>query len=163
MKTSYLTKGGILTALTIIFLYLASVLPTNKLSFITLSSVMVPLGLILTNIRGALLVYFTSGILSIFFVNKTITFLYIFFFGIYGIIKHYIERVNKLSLEYLLKILIFNILLFLCYNFASNLILSEIQLKFSLTYLIILFQFVFIVYDYALTLIISYILKRFKL
>ena len=79
---------------------------------------------------------------------------YILFFGIYGIIKHYIEKIHKLTYEILLKLLTFNVLLLIIY-FIMTAFIGNIVLPYSLYIVFILAQIMFLVYDYALTLIIT--------
>ena len=154
MKSKHIAESGILIALTLVVLYATSLLPISTLSVLTISSCLIPICIIRTNIKNAFLVYASSSILSLMIVPINISIAYIFFFGIYGIIKYYIEKIHKLPYEILLKLLIFNILLLIIYFIISRFI-GNFVLPYSLYIIFILAQIIFLFYDYALTLIIT--------
>ena len=109
MKVSNITKGGILIALTLIFIYLSSLIPTNKLSLMTITSFIIILSIISLGVKTGLLVFVASSILSFFIVSpKEIVFTYILFFGLYGFVKYYIENFNNVPLELFLKLIYFS-------------------------------------------------------
>lgn len=171
MKASTITLGGILSGLTIIFLYLASVFKTNTLSFLTLASFMVPIGLIRGGLKAACLIYISSSFIAFMVIPLPITFLYILFFGIYGLIKYFSELSKNILLENFLKLLfansIFALLLFifqslLGYDFFDKLSFFTARLPvfisppISYIFIGLLAQSAFLIYDYALTLLIDY-------
>lgn len=158
MKASNIAQSGILVALTLAILYSASLLPISTLSILTIASCLIPVSIIRTSIKNTILVYLSCSILSFFFVPINIALLYTSFFGIYGIIKYFIEKLNNLIYEIILKLIIFNILLFLIYYFFSAFIGFNPQI--ALWLLLIIAQAVFLIYDYALTIIISYFINR---
>lgn len=165
MKTSYLTKGGILTALGVIFIYLSTIAPTNRLFLLMISSALIPLGVIEANVKVTLGVYISTSLLSLFIIGfKGSVFLYIIFFGIYGIIKLYIEKIATLHLELIAKFVFFNLCLYISYlaiyliflNFNLN------ELRIPLPLILVLLEISFFLYDYALTLFIHKASKFFK-
>lgn len=158
MKASNIAQSGILVALTLAILYSASLLPISTLSILTIASCLIPVSIIRTSIKNTILVYLSCSILSFFFVPINIALLYTSFFGIYGIIKYFIEKLNNLIYEIIIKLIIFNILLFLIYYFFSAFIGFNPQI--ALWLLLIIAQAVFLIYDYALTIIISYFINR---
>ena len=70
-----------------------------------------------------LLVYICSGIGSLLFAPLNISLLYILFFGSYGLVKGFIERLNKTFIEIVLKLVFFNISFAICL-FLMKLILG---------------------------------------
>ena len=168
-KTNYITRGGIFAALSILFIYLSSILPTNKLALLTLSSFIVIASIITIGIKASFIMYASVSILSIFLVSsKGIALIYIMFFGLYGFFKFFIEKLRKLPLEIFIKILFFNVIVVLIYSLYERLFIGVIDLsrfKFSIYLLIIAIQIVFIIYDYILTLFVTYfndkLLKKF--
>ena len=116
-------KGGMLVALTLITLYLARFIPTNKLTFLVISSVFVPMGIISLNITQGAIIYLASSLLSFFLGLNSIAILYIFLFGPYGIIKFIIEKRRKIYLEITIKLLYFNLISALLYIIGKELIL----------------------------------------
>lgn len=158
MKASNIAQSGILVALTLAVLYSASLLPISTLSILTIASCLIPVSIIRTSIKNTILVYLSCSILSFFFIPLNIALLYTSFFGIYGILKYFIEKLNNLIYEIIIKLIVFNILLFFIYYFFSTFIGFNPQITFWL--LLIMAQAVFLIYDYALTIIISYFINR---
>lgn len=158
MKASNIAQSGIIVALTLAVLYSASLLPISTLSILTIASCLIPVSIIRTSIKNTILVYLSCSILSFFFIPLNIALLYTSFFGIYGILKYFIEKLNNLIYEIIIKLIVFNILLFFIYYFFSAFIGFNPQITFWL--LLIMAQAVFLIYDYALTIIISYFINR---
>ena len=169
MRTKDLTAGGLLCALTIVLLYMTYLLPHNTLTLLTLASFMVPLALIRSHIGTAFLVYICSTLLSMFLLPPKIFMMYSFFFGNYGLVKYYIERLDKPFFEWVLKFIYFNIILtFGLHTFMTLIspqlfsqlsqIMTQILPNFPLVDRLIFFliaQVAFFIFDYALTLLID--------
>ncbi len=159
MKIRDITVSAILIALTIIILYLNLLLPISTLSILTLASLLIPIALIRCSIKSAFSVYIISSIIGFFILPINIILLYTLFFGIYGIIKYYIEKVNKFYLEIVLKLIFFNIILVLSlFIFNSVLAIGIISLTPWLLFLVA--QPIFLIFDYALTLLISFYMQK---
>lgn len=165
MKSSQIAKGGIFAALSLILLYLSSVLPTNKLFILGIASCIIPLSLITTGIKNTFIVYLAVSLLSLFIIpSKLISIAYILIFGAYGFVKYFIEKLRNIPLEFVLKLLYFNI--------SSAIIIFIYKLVFlkipniNIYLVILIMEVAFIVYDYALTTFIIYtnknLLKKFK-
>ena len=172
MKTSAITLGGILAAISMVLLYLTTLVPTNTLTLLTLISFIPPIALMEKGLKTAMLVYICSAMGSLLFVPFNITLLYILFFGIYGIIKGFIERLNKSFLETVLKLLFFNTIFLICLLLTKGILGIDLQNNLAklLSYftskpldstsgfliLCLIVQPVFLIYDYALTLLVGY-------
>lgn len=161
MKSKYIAESGLLIALTLVILYATSIIPISTLSILTVASCLIPVSIIRTSIKNAILVYIASSILSFFLVKTNIALYYTLFFGVYGIIKYLIEKTKNIPLELLLKLIVFNILLGVIYLITKS-FLDISSSNFPLWMLWVAAQIVFLVYDYALTLAISFFLKRFN-
>lgn len=159
MKAKEITLSGILTGLTIVILYLNLLLPISTISILTLASLLIPIALIRGSMKSAILVYVSSSIIGLFILPLNIMILYILFFGIYGIVKFYIEKINKLPLEIFIKLIFFNIILLLSFFVFKAFIPIEIT-KLPIEIFLIIAEIVFLVFDYALTLLISFYLQR---
>ena len=153
-------KGGMLVALTLLTLYLARFIPTNKLTFLVISSVFVPMGILSLNITQGTIIYVASSLLSFILGLNSISILYIFIFGPYGIIKFLIEKIKKPLTEVILKLLYFNAATAILYMFSKELILINISIDIPSIPLVVLLQFLYLIYDYSLTLLIGYIQRR---
>ena len=160
MRSIYIAESGLLVALTIVILFATSILPISTLSILTVASCLIPISIIRTSIKNALLVYIASSILSFFLVPTNISIYYTLFFGIYGIIKYFIEKFRNIFIELIIKLIAFNLLLGIAYLITKS-FLGIISPEFSFWILWIIAQGAFLVYDYALTLAISFFLNRF--
>ncbi|QAA34104.1 hypothetical protein [Clostridium manihotivorum] len=161
MKASHMAKGGILTALSVIFLYLSGILPTNRLAFIALASILIPIAIMATSISTSVLIYVSTSILALLLVNKLTAFLYIIFFGSYGFIKYYIERINSILIEYVIKIIFFNLCFFVIYKLYSAFLITDAMKRVPTWGIILAAQVGFLVFDYALTIVITAYLRKF--
>jgi hypothetical protein len=160
-KVNNITRGGIYTALTVLIIYISNIAPTSKLSLLALASAIIPLAILTTNVKTAVLVYVASSLLCFLLSLGGVAIIYALFFGIYGLAKYYIERLRKLPIEYLLKFLFFNLSFSIMYFFYKLLFLEFVKIDFPIYIIVLILEVAFFVYDYALTTIITYINKRF--
>lgn len=159
MNSKRIATNAFLIALTIIILYLNLILPISTISILTLASLIIPIALIRNSIKDAFLVYISSSIISFFLLPLNIVLLYICFFGIYGIVKYFIEKINNITLEIILKLAFFNFILIIGFLiFKSFLPINSIKIPIWL--FIVLCQIIFLIFDYALTLLISFYIEK---
>ncbi|WP_242966375.1 hypothetical protein [Clostridium sp. BSD9I1] len=161
LKSSHISKGGLLTALGVLLIYLSTIIPTNKIFILGIASSLTPVALISTSLQNTITVYIATSIISFLLLGlRGQVILYIIFFGTYGIIKFLIERIRNSKLEWLLKYLFFNLCLFLCYLLYKFLFLGEVDLtkiKLPIPLFIIALEIAFYFYDYVLTYAIHYV------
>jgi len=147
----------------VLSVFLAAVMPTNRLSFYALSSFFVSIVVIEYGIKNGWVFYVSTCLLALIIVpNKVEVIPYAIFFGIYGIIKSYIERLNRIVPEYVLKYVYFNACLACIILFIREFFLESVNLKFQWWFIIIALQGVFLVYDYVYTLFIRYYINKLK-
>ncbi|GAA0744460.1 hypothetical protein [Clostridium oceanicum] len=158
-----LAKGGIFTALSFLCIYLSSILPVNKLYLLSMACALITISVVYTDIKNGFLVYLASSILSIMLIGlgRVVVISYIIFFGSYGLIKYYIEKLNKLTLEIILKFIFFNICLVIMFLIYKFFIPSIPLIDKYLWIYILVGQIVFFIFDYILTLFIFYVEKHF--
>ena len=162
-KALNIAKGGLFTALTIIFLYISSIVPTSRLFFIALAALMIPISIISTNIKNSVVVYAAASLLSLLLGLRGIAFMYIVFFGLYGFVKYYVEALRKVVLEFVLKLLFFNSSIYLIYLIYKIFTFGLPKVNIPMYYVIVVLQVGFIIYDYAMTVLIFSIQKRLKI
>lgn len=175
MKAKDIALGGILVALTIIVLYAISILPISTLAILTIASALIPVCIIRSNIQTSIFVYISSSLIAFFLVPINISFLYFIFFGVYGIVKYFIERIRKEKLEIVLKLVFFNIVFIIGFIIMQNVlginIIAGLEVLMSRFFdtsgrtiasiiLWIVAQPIFIIYDYAMTMIITFYMER---
>ena len=175
MKARDIALGGILVALTTIVLYATSILPISTLAILTIASALIPVCIIRSNIQTSIFVYISSSLIAFFLVPINISFLYFIFFGVYGIVKFFIERIRKEKLEILFKIVFFNIEFIIGFIIMQNVlginIIAGLEVLMSRFFdtsgrtiasiiLWIVAQPIFLIYDYAMTMIITFYMER---
>ena len=175
MKAKDIALGGILVALTTIVLYATSILPISTLAILTIASSLIPVCIIRSNIQTSIFVYISSSLIAFFLVPINISFLYFVFFGVYGIIKYFIERIRKEKLEIVLKVVFFNIAFIIGFIIMQNVlginIIAGLEVLMSRFFdtsartiatiiLWIVAQPIFLIYDYAMTMIITFYMER---
>lgn len=155
--------GGVLLALALGTLLLAGFIPGIELTLYALSSIYVAILIEKTTPRVGFLFYAASLLLSLLLLpNKLVLIPYGFFFGLYGIVKFYIEKMRKQWLEILLKLLFFNISWGIAYLIFKNLFLGPIVLPdYAIELIYLGAQAFFLLYDAIYTLLIAYLNKRF--
>lgn len=144
-----ITLSSMMIALCIIFLYLAGVVPSSKLFLLCFCSIFIAIIMQECGIKYAVSAFLASSLLGFLLMpNKFIMLPFIAFLGYYPIAKLYLERQNK-ALEYVIKLLIFNVALIISYFIAKAFI---VDIK---TWLLVIFfvlaQGIFLVYDYVLS------------
>lgn len=175
MKAKDIALGGILVALTTMVLYSTSILPISTLVILTIASSLVPVCIIKSNIKTSIFVYISSSLIAFFLVKINIAFLYFIFFGVYGIIKYFIERIRKEKIEIVLKLIIFNTAFIIGFIIMQNILginlISGLEVLISRFFdissktiasiiLWIVAQPIFLIYDYAMTMIITFYMER---
>ena len=154
--TAYL---GVLLGLNQLFIILSSVIETSTIILMAAGALVVGVVVVEFGGKTGILFYIASCILGfILTFNKVEIITYICFFGIYSIIKHYIEtKVLNGYISYAVKIASFNILIFLTY------LTARLFINFPLQWLMILSaQVLFLIYDYAFTTFINVYINSIK-
>jgi hypothetical protein len=161
-KASVIARGGMLTALGVLLVYLSSFLPTSRIFLEGLTSCLMVASIMMMGTKNSAAVYGATAILSFLVCGLRLTTIaYALVFGLYGFAKYYIEGLNRIALEYLLKLAYCGLclaVLFLIYKlFLPNLF----DIKYA-GYIAVLASFaVFLVYDYMLSAFASYFKKRY--
>lgn len=150
--------GGVLLAINMILLLLTNTLPINTLFLMGLASLPISIVIMEYGPRSGVAFYIACIVLGfIVMTSKIQWFLYVFTFGIYGLIKYIIEQDRPIYLEYILKILFANIVVVILYLILRTFVYIPVNLV-----TIMLFQVAFIFYDYAYTSFIEYYNTKIK-
>ncbi|EOD01374.1 hypothetical protein [Caldisalinibacter kiritimatiensis] len=155
--------GGIITLLTLSCLYLVSILPTNKIFFFWLSTIFIAFIVIEIGVSTAVLSFFAVSILGFLIIpNKLVLLPYTIYFGYYGVVKYYIEKINNLLLEWVIKIILFNVATYVIFYISNNILFNNIIVKFDIRLFIVVLQIGFLVYDYFYSIMIKYYKFRLR-
>ncbi len=159
LKSKDVAYLGILLGLNQLFIILSSVIETNTIILMAAAALVVGVVVVEFGGKSGTIFYIASCILGFFLTfNKIEIITYICFFGIYGIIKHYIEtKISNNYLSYAMKIASFNISLLLMYFIVKQFI--NLPLRW---WMILAAQILFIIYDYAFTIFINQYINSIK-
>ena len=150
--------GGILLSLNAILLILVNLIPVNTLFLLALASL--PISIIIME-WGALtgVTFYISSVILGFIVmtSKTQWLIYIFTFGIYGLIKYIIEKDRPIFVEYILKLLFANTMVLILYFIVREFVHVPMNII-----SIVIFEVVFVVYDYMYSRFIDYYNLKLK-
>ena len=163
-KTFKVALGGICLALTLVFMFLGSVMPGIELTLFALSSVFTAIMIIESGVGGGILMYAAAVLLGIGIIpNKLAIIPYAFFFGCYGILKFYIEKIHSSAAQIAVKAVLFAGLLCIGLLGFKKLLLGSIHLPDYPVYIMIIAGVVMLLlYDFIFTMIINIYIKRVK-
>lgn len=144
--------GGILLSLNIILLIMVNVLPINTLFLLGLASLPLSIVIMEWGKKMGFIFYMASVLLSfLIMANKAQWLLYIFSFGIYGLVKYFIECDRSFFVEYALKLISANLLILIIYMILKSFVYIPVNII-----TILIFEISFIIYDYMYSLFIDY-------
>ena len=146
-----LSLTSMMAAFSLLFVYMAGILPTARLSMYAVASLFTIAMCMEQRTAYALLLFFSVSVLSLLILPNTLLVIpYVLFFGHYGIGKYHIERIKDKFLSFALKLMYFNIGLILNYFIARNLLLANIPdaIKNNFWVFLVLAQVAFVAYDF---------------
>lgn len=164
MNSKKMAISGLLLSLCVATLFFQTVLPIANYTIYIISSLFIGIVIIEIGVSYATLFYLASCILSLLIVpNKVFLIPYIIFFGFYGLAKFSIEKIRKIYLEIILKLLLFNGISGLSILLIKDFLFQSIKIPdFPLIIVIIGLEIGFLAYDYFYTLFIDFYNKRIK-
>lgn len=150
--------SGVILALNSLILILINLIPTNTLFFMMISSFLVSIIVIEFDIKTAVLFSSASIIMGFIIIHNKVYFVvYSLFFSFYGIFKYFIERKVNINIEYILKLIFANIILFVFYSISKEFILLKLNI-----YLLLFYQGLFLIYDKVYTSFVIYYKKNLR-
>ncbi len=163
LKAKSIALNGVLGALAVVCMLLANILPTNTISLYALSSFFISISIIEGGIRAGWVFYMATSLLSLIIVPDKLTLIpYVIFFGIYGIVKFYIEKLNRIVIEYISKFVYFNICVIIVFTAADRLLEAVPSVKLPWGILIAAAEIVFFIYDIVYTMFINYYRNKIR-
>jgi hypothetical protein len=158
-----ISLAAMLGAFTLLFLYIASVIPTGRFAVYFLSSVFVAALMVEYDTGLAFLMFVAVSLLSFLILpDRTRVFYYILFFGHYGIGKHFIEKIKDKVVAFVLKLLYFNAAMGLMYLLATKLLVADTVSPLPVWVLLIIAQIVFVVYDYLYSMVTQFYVQHIR-
>lgn len=165
-KSAKTAVGGIVTALSIVIMFMTSVIPTLTYALPAAAGILLCLIVIEIDKKWAFGVYAAVSVLSVLLIaDKEAAVMYVMFFGYYPILKGVFEGKLSSLVSWILKFIVFNagvILAFIISIYVFNIPFDEME-----TYgygaaviLLIAGNVIFLIYDFALSNLIKlYLLK----
>ena len=103
---------GILAALSVVFLYMASFIPTGPLGIVAIAGLFPMAAVISAGVKAGFFCWAAAGVLALLIIpGKGGAILFLIFLGLYPVLKSLIERIGKLIVEWLCKLACFNLAL----------------------------------------------------
>jgi hypothetical protein len=171
-STKRIAYSAMLSAVSVLLLYISSVAPTMRLGLVAMAGVLPAVIVIRFGVPTAFASYAAVSILALILLpDKLTAVLYIVLFGHYPMFKNLIERLRRMWLEWLLKLALFNVLaallfllnaLFLQLPLTGN--IPGLNLPVGVIYigLAAAGNAAFVVYDIGFSGLIAIIIKRFS-
>ncbi len=152
-----------MAALSVVVLYIASILPTLKLTVCLVASAIVCITMIKYGARGAVVLYLATSVVSLIISpDKTVALGYLLFFGNYPIIKAFVENMHNLKAEWIIKIILFISYVTIAFLMIMLFFSNAFVFPYSKIFVFVVAVVAAIIYDIALSLFISEISKRFS-
>lgn len=160
-KASKSALAGLMLSLTLLSLFLSTVLPTNKLFFLAVSSVFTSVVQLECGQRWAWLLYIAASILALWLLpHRVLALAYVLFFGNWALVRSRIGQGRK-YLTVIIKLCYFNLLFFVLY-WLAKLLGFAIPRSNILLVLWLGSQVGMLLYDYAYDLFLGYYQARFQ-
>jgi len=159
-----LTTTAMLTALALVFLVLSAVVPTMRLALVAISGLVTAAAIIESGVAAGITVFIATSVLG--FIISPLrgnVLVYCLFFGYYPILKGFIERLRPIYLEWILKLILFNISLtaaLMLYRAGFLVAVTIPDIAVLLIYAAA--NLAFIVYDIGFSKLTAFYIYRFK-
>jgi len=152
-----------MSALSVVFIYLAAVFPTGQMGFLGIASLMGIAAVIEFGAGAGAAVYVITSALSLLVTpNKTLAFVYVLFFGYYPLLKYFCEKVKSRIAEYILKLVVFNAAAAVIIFALSVTLIDMAKLGGNYVILFAILNAVFVIFDLAVTQAIGVYINKVK-
>ena len=160
-QTKLITLGAVFTALSLVFVYLASVFPTGQVGIVALASLFGIAAVVETGLVGGVFVFAATSFLGFVLIpNKTVMVLYAVFLGYYPILKSLAERVKSRAIEWVIKLVSVNIAMTVIVFVFSELVFHAEFLNQHTVLLYLAVNVVFVIYDFGVSKLIEFYINR---
>ncbi len=163
-RASRVALGGVLTALSLLLLYLATLVPSGRMGVVAVAGLVPGVGVVSGGFVTGFLCYAATGLLGFLLLpDKGCALLYVILLGLYPVLKGVIERLRKLPLELVLKLVFFNgVTSVLFFGFSKLFFPLLPELLHQPLYLYVAGNVVFLIYDFGVSKLITYYVTRIR-
>ncbi len=163
LGTKKLAFGAVLTALSVALLYFGGLLPTGRIAMVAVASLLPAAAVLHAGLGLGFLVYCASALLSLLALpDKTCAVAYALVLGWYGPVKSLIERLDRLALEWSIKLALFSLVSAVFYFVFTALFTALLPVE-SLPFAALIIPILlvaFVLYDVAFTGLIGFYQRR---
>ena len=160
-KTRAISLSALLSALTVVSLYFASVWPTGLFGLVAFSSLFSAAAVIESGVVYGIYVFVVSSALGMLILpDKAAPLLFILFFGYYPVIKSLIERIKSIPIQWVLKLVVFNAALTVLWFFLKDLFFDFGENTPGVIIIYLLGSAVFAVFDYGYSKVLLFYIDR---
>lgn len=156
--------SGLLAAVTLVLLYLASIIPSGWAGVTAVAGLAVAIAVSAAGFYCGAMTYVVSALLSLLLIPaKQVALLFVCLFGLYPLLKQPIERVRLRVAEYLLKLVFFNVVLVIVYHAFFALFFSAVTWEHQIPLLLVVAvvgSVIFLLYDFAFSKVMSMLQAR---
>ena len=162
--TTKLAVSALCLALTVAALVGASLIPGTEMTFYAIAGLFSGVVIMENGLKGGALVYVGALILSFILVpNKFAILPYGLFFGLYGFVKYFTEKISAAWAQIVVQIVFFGVISAASLKFFKGLFLGNIELPdMPMAIIIIGGVIMFLLYDYIFTLAVNIYRKRIQ-
>ena len=153
---------GLLTGLSLIFLYLAFLTPAGKMGVVALAGLFPAGAVVSAGLAAGFFCYAVPGILGLLLVpSKSVTLLYLLFFGLWPMLKSLLERIPSRALEWVGKLAVCNGVLAILWFGLKALFLPFLPAALSQSWMVFAAGNVgFVIYDIGFSKLIGFYAAR---
>ncbi len=161
-KSAKVAYPAILGALSLILIYVASVVPSGNWGFVAVAGLFPAAAVISIGMKAGFLCWAGVSILAFLILpGKFCALLFAALFGLYPMIKALIERLRRGVLGYVLKLAFFNAAFTLIYVIMKAAVLDSLPSILAVTWLLyIVANVVFLLYDFGFSKLIGFYIAR---
>ncbi|MPM80950.1 hypothetical protein SDC9_128001 [bioreactor metagenome] len=154
---------GLMSALCIVSLSLSAMIPTLKLTSLVLSGLFIAATVMQTGMAAAFCVYTATSLIAFFLLPvKTVSVLFILFFGLYSLLLPLIGKMKNILNRIIFKYAYLNIIILISVFFLKQFFRLQIPQEFAkiiMMYLALIALFT--IYDYLITRLTVYFISKF--
>ncbi len=163
-KASKVAYPAILGAVSLILVYIASVVPSGNWGFVAIAGLFPAAAVISVGMKAGFLCWAGVSILSFLLLpGKFCALLYTALFGLYPMVKALIERLRRRALEYVLKLVFFNAAFTLIYLVMKTAVLDSLPAVLGVTWILyVVANIVFLLYDFGFSKLIVFYITRIE-
>ena len=163
-SASKVAYPAVLGALSRVQVYIGSIAPTGNWGIIAVAGLLPSAAVISVGLQAGFLCWACVSILAFLLIpDKFCVLMFAVLFGLYPMVKSLIERLRRRPLEYVLKLVFFNLAFTVLYVVMKNAVLASLPEVFSVVWVLYLAgNVVFLLYDFGFSKLIGAYIARIQ-